>query len=147
MTMPTYLYAGRRKAEVATGYITYLARWRDAGVEAEAVEGGRLLGKRRGEGTHGLQVGQVAHHRLPTSGRRHRLLRTLCGAARVIDLRGVGKKVARASAKLALRRLLSAPDRVQGCPNFRPASANQPRGPRWPAVPALASTPRQTVWP
>jgi hypothetical protein len=33
--------------------------------------------------------------------------------------------------RLALRRPLSAPDRAAGCPELRPASANQPRGRRW----------------
>ena len=36
--------------------------------------------------------------------------------------------------QLALRRLLSAPDRASGCPKLWPASANQPFGLRWPAI-------------
>ena len=41
---------------------------------------------------------------------------------------------------LALRRLLLAPDHASGCPTLRPASANQPLGPLWPATEALCST-------
>eukprot|EP00964_Phaeocystis_antarctica_P077258 scaffold47912_cov73-Phaeocystis_antarctica.AAC.2 len=46
------------------------------------------------------------------------------------------KRRNRASAfvQLALGRLLSAPGRASGCPKFRPASADQPLGPRWPAM-------------
>ena len=42
--------------------------------------------------------------------------------------------------QLALRRPLPAPDRAAGCPELRPASANQPLRPRWPAISALFST-------
>eukprot|EP00964_Phaeocystis_antarctica_P129720 scaffold93599_cov63-Phaeocystis_antarctica.AAC.2 len=35
---------------------------------------------------------------------------------------------------------LPVPDRASGCPELRPASANQPLGPRWPAVSALFFT-------
>ena len=37
--------------------------------------------------------------------------------------------------RLALRRPLSATEHVPGCPRLRPASADQPLGPRWPATP------------
>ena len=40
----------------------------------------------------------------------------------------------------ALRRLPSAPDHASGCPKLRPASANPPHWPRWPAVQAVVST-------
>jgi len=40
----------------------------------------------------------------------------------------------------ALRRPLSASDRAPGRPELLPASANQPRGPRWPGTSALFST-------
>eukprot|EP00964_Phaeocystis_antarctica_P143370 scaffold108915_cov60-Phaeocystis_antarctica.AAC.2 len=43
---------------------------------------------------------------------------------------GSKREVAQASARLALRTLLSAPDRAPGCPKLRPAAANQPLGPR-----------------
>ena len=47
-------------------------------------------------------------------------------------------KVARPSASwLCLRRPLSAPEHASGCPKLRPASANPPLGPRWPAIQAL----------
>ena len=36
--------------------------------------------------------------------------------------------------QLALRRLLSAPEHASGCPKLRPASANRPLVPRWPAI-------------
>ena len=36
--------------------------------------------------------------------------------------------------QLALRRPLSAPNHASGCPELRPASANQPLGPCWPAI-------------
>ena len=52
----------------------------------------------------------------------------------------VENKVAQASGQLALRRPLSAPDRAPGCPKLRSASANQPFGPRWPAICRLFST-------
>eukprot|EP00964_Phaeocystis_antarctica_P011033 scaffold6066_cov69-Phaeocystis_antarctica.AAC.4 len=42
--------------------------------------------------------------------------------------------------QLDLRRLLSAPEHASGCPRLRPASANQPLGPLWPAIQALFST-------
>ena len=42
--------------------------------------------------------------------------------------------------QLALRRPLPVQDRASGCPELRPASANQPLGPRWPAISALVST-------
>ena len=42
--------------------------------------------------------------------------------------------------QLALRRLLSAPAHASDCPELRPASANQPLVPRWPAIPAVFST-------
>ena len=48
--------------------------------------------------------------------------------------------------QLALRRLLSAPDRASGGPELRPASANQPLGPRWPATSGLVSTWSCTGW-
>ena len=35
---------------------------------------------------------------------------------------------------LVFRRLLLAPDHAEGCPKLRPASANPPRGPRWPVI-------------
>ena len=41
---------------------------------------------------------------------------------------------------LRSRNPLSAPDHASGCPEPRPASANQPLGPRWPAIPASSST-------
>eukprot|EP00964_Phaeocystis_antarctica_P070675 scaffold43060_cov56-Phaeocystis_antarctica.AAC.2 len=50
-------------------------------------------------------------------------LRHLCGKQGGSDL-----------GQLALRRPLSAPDRASGYPELRPASANQPLGPRWPAI-------------
>ena len=50
----------------------------------------------------------------------------------------VESKVAQPSGQLALRRPLSAPEHGLGCPELRPASANQPLGPRWPARPGLA---------
>ena len=42
--------------------------------------------------------------------------------------------------RVALRRHLSTPDHALCCPELRPASANQPLGPRWPAIPASSST-------
>ena len=36
--------------------------------------------------------------------------------------------------QLAPRRPLPVPDRASGGPELRPASANQPLGPRWPAI-------------
>ena len=42
--------------------------------------------------------------------------------------------------QLALRRPPSAPDRASGYPELRPASANRPLGPRWPAISVLFST-------
>ena len=36
--------------------------------------------------------------------------------------------------------ILSAPEHATGCPRIRPASANQPLGPLWPAIQALFST-------
>ena len=36
--------------------------------------------------------------------------------------------------QLALREPLSVPDRASGCHELRPASANQPLGPRWPVI-------------
>ena len=36
--------------------------------------------------------------------------------------------------RLALRRPLSAPDHASGCSELRPSLANQPLGPRWPAI-------------
>ena len=42
--------------------------------------------------------------------------------------------------QLALRRPLPVPERASGCPELRPASANQPLGPRWPAISALFFT-------
>ena len=50
-----------------------------------------------------------------------------------------------ASGQLALRRLLSAPGRAPGCPKRRPASANQPRVSRWPAISGLHSTQASTL--
>ena len=45
-----------------------------------------------------------------------------------------GKQGGSALGQLALRSLLSAPDRAPGCPELRPASsANEPLGLRWPA--------------
>ena len=44
------------------------------------------------------------------------------------------------ASQLALREPLSVPDRASGCPALRPASANQPLGPRWPAISALFFT-------
>ena len=43
------------------------------------------------------------------------------------------------ASQLALREPLSVPDRASGRPELRPASANQPLGPRWPAIQALVS--------
>ena len=42
--------------------------------------------------------------------------------------------------QLALPRPLPAPDRAPGCPELRPASADQPLRPRWPATSGLFST-------
>ena len=42
--------------------------------------------------------------------------------------------------QLALRKLLSGSGHASGCPELRPASANQPVRPRWPAMQALVST-------
>ena len=42
--------------------------------------------------------------------------------------------------QLALRRLFVLPEYALGCPKLRPASANQPDGPRWPVRQALVST-------
>ena len=47
---------------------------------------------------------------------------------------GAMSKASRLFGQLALRRPLSAPDRASGYPELRPASANQPLGPRWPAI-------------
>ena len=44
------------------------------------------------------------------------------------------EQLAQPSASWQLRRLLSAPAPAPGCPKLRPASANQPRVPRWPAI-------------
>ena len=44
------------------------------------------------------------------------------------------KQAGSAFGQLAPRRLLSALDHAPGCPKLRPASANQPAGPRWPAI-------------
>eukprot|EP00964_Phaeocystis_antarctica_P040338 scaffold23062_cov55-Phaeocystis_antarctica.AAC.2 len=41
--------------------------------------------------------------------------------------------------RLALRRPLSAPGRAPGCPKRRSTSANQPLGPRWPAISAISA--------
>ena len=51
-----------------------------------------------------------------------------------------GKQGASDLGQLALRRPLPVPDRASGCPELRPASANQPLGPRWPAISALFFT-------
>ena len=45
----------------------------------------------------------------------------------------VENKAAQTSASW-LREPLSVPDRASGCHELRPASANQPLGPRWPAI-------------
>ena len=45
-----------------------------------------------------------------------------------------------ASGELAFWKLLSALDHASGCPKLRPASANLPLGPHWPAISGLIST-------
>jgi len=42
--------------------------------------------------------------------------------------------------QLALQRLLPALGHAAGCPELRPASANQPLSPRWPVIPGVLST-------
>ncbi len=49
--------------------------------------------------------------------------------------------------QLPVRRLLSAPEHASGCPKLRPASANQPLGPRWPAIQALLLTQARAAQP
>eukprot|EP00964_Phaeocystis_antarctica_P072013 scaffold43992_cov69-Phaeocystis_antarctica.AAC.1 len=51
----------------------------------------------------------------------------------------VENKSGLAVGQLALRRLRSVPERAPGCPRLRPASANPPLWPRWPAIQALLS--------
>ena len=48
-------------------------------------------------------------------------------------------EAAQASASWLSGGRFSAPDRAPGCPELRPASANQPLGPHWPATPAVFS--------
>ena len=75
-------------------------------------------------------AGRIPAARRPHSARLPRQHRAdLCGKQGASDL-----------GQLALRRPLPVPDRASGCPELRPASANQPLGPRWPAISALFFT-------
>ena len=57
----------------------------------------------------------------------------------------VGNQAGSGLGQLALRRLPSAPEHASGGPKLRPASANQPLVPHWPAIQALLSTSCSTV--
>ena len=57
----------------------------------------------------------------------------------------VGNQAGSGLGPLALRRLPSAPEHASGGPKLRPASANQPLVPHWPAIQALLSTSCSTV--
>eukprot|EP00964_Phaeocystis_antarctica_P088636 scaffold56425_cov71-Phaeocystis_antarctica.AAC.2 len=65
------------------------------------------------------------------------------GSAQLVKVLAVGTGEPRLPpdfGQLALRGLLSAPDHASGCPGPRPASADQPLGPLWPATQASVST-------
>ena len=63
------------------------------------------------------------------------------GAAYLTGHHPLSEQGATGLGQLALRRLLtSARERASGCPRRWPASAIQPLGRRWPAIPALNST-------
>ena len=51
-----------------------------------------------------------------------------------------GKAAQASFVQLTLRRLISAPVDAPGRVELRSASANQPLGPRWPAIPAFIFT-------
>ena len=57
----------------------------------------------------------------------------------------VGNQAGSGLGPLALRRLPSPPEHASGGPKLRPASANQPLVPHWPAIQALLSTLCSTV--
>ena len=57
----------------------------------------------------------------------------------------VGNQAGSGLGPLALRRLPSPPEHASGGPKLRPASANQPLVPHWPAIQALLSTSCSTV--
>ena len=87
---------------------------------------------------HGDPRQQLGHREIRDgTGRLSRVALGLRGVALAPDaalLRLCEKQGGSDLGQLALRRPLSGTDRASGCPELRPASANQPLGPRWPAI-------------
>ena len=117
---------GRRVRAAWEPWESQAEGWREGRVAAPVLAVLELLDA-CGERLHLALVlhGQLYQDVLPL---RCALLRNLCRSV-ISSCRGKASWLR--LGQLALRRPLSAPDRASGRPELRPASANQPLGPRW----------------